>query len=59
MVSYIALSFSVAARSIVHTAIHIHVKAALIPLDAGPGVMKDPSKTFYFRDALNCIFKIT
>ena len=24
--------------------------------DPGSGVMKDPSKTFYFRDVLNCIF---
>lgn len=27
--------------------------------DPGPGVTKDPSKTFYFCDVLNCIFKRT
>jgi len=27
--------------------------------DLGLGVTKDPSNTFYFRDVLNCIFKIT
>jgi len=26
--------------------------------DPGPGVTKDPSKTFYFHDVLDCIFKI-
>ena len=39
------------------SAIHINAKSALIPLDPGPGVTKDPSKTFYFRDVLNFIFK--
>ena len=55
MVSYISLSSFV----IVHDAIHINVKTALIPLDLGPGVKKDPSKTFYFRDVLKLIFKRT
>lgn len=59
MVSNITFSPSVAARSIVHTAIHINTKTALVPLDPSPGVTKDPSKTFYFCDVLNCIFKRT
>lgn len=37
-------------------AIHIHTKTSPIPLDPGPNVTKDPSKTFYFHDVLNCIF---
>jgi len=28
-------------------------------VDPGPGVTKDPSKTFYFQDVLNLIFKRT
>lgn len=52
MVSYITLS-----SSVVHTAIHIKGKIALIPLDLDLGVKKDPSKTFYFRDGLNSILK--
>ena len=59
MLSYIAFSSSITARSIVHAAIHSNVKNALIPLDPGPSVTKDPSKTFYFRDVLNCIFERT
>ena len=53
MVSYIAISSSV----IVHTAIHINAKTALIPFDPSLGVKKDPSKTFYFCDVLNWILK--
>lgn len=55
MVSYITLSSSV----IVHTAIHINAKTALIRLDPGLGVKKDPSKTFYFHDVLKFLFKRT
>jgi len=59
MVSYITFSSSVAARSIVHDAIHINAKTAMIPLDPSPGVRKDPSNMFYFHDVLNCIYKRT
>ena len=59
MVSYISFWSSVTALSIVHTAIHINAKTALIPLDPGPGVKKDPSKTFYFCDVLKFHFKRT
>ena len=40
-------------------AMHIHAKTALTPLNPGPGVTKDPSKTFLFHDVLNSIFKRT
>ena len=35
------------------------MKSSFKDNDPGLGVTKDPSKTFYFRDVLNCIFKRT